>query len=263
MLMNIPESFASNVLPSQQATVTPCFPRRSSKNCSQVQPRFPWSLCFALGPSAHKSLCVPFKNGVSISPNPWSSCTQAPLAFNARSSGSSFFQCQIPRCWGPDVGLRTLTLVGESLWYCYFLVCGASHPEGVGLLILHNHTFYLLLWPPSLSSGVGYLFESLLSIWLKVVQHLVIILLFFMRESELQSFYSTILILFSQEVLFLKIFYLEIISNLYSLQNKNSTRDTYILFIQVMYVEFSLISRWKDFIFSFCLVLFLCDQTCL
>ena len=34
-LLNIPESFAFNVLPSQQATFTH-FPRRSSKNCSQV-----------------------------------------------------------------------------------------------------------------------------------------------------------------------------------------------------------------------------------
>ena len=32
MLMIIPKSFASNVLLLQQATVTPCFPRRSSKN---------------------------------------------------------------------------------------------------------------------------------------------------------------------------------------------------------------------------------------
>ena len=65
MLMNILESFASNAIPSYRATVTACFPRSSSKSRSQVLPRFLWSLCFALGPSAHESLCAPFKNGVS------------------------------------------------------------------------------------------------------------------------------------------------------------------------------------------------------
>ena len=106
-LMDIPKSFASNALPPQQVIVTSCFPRRSSKNCSQVQPRFLWSLCFALGPSARESLCVPFKNGVSLPPDLWSSCAQAPLAFNARCSRGSFSQCQIPRhgdlMWGSEL----------------------------------------------------------------------------------------------------------------------------------------------------------------
>ena len=35
LLLNIPESFAFNVLPSQQAIFTR-FPRMSSKNCGQV-----------------------------------------------------------------------------------------------------------------------------------------------------------------------------------------------------------------------------------
>lgn len=54
-------------------------------------------------------------------------------------------------------------------------------------------------WPPldvasSLSSGVGYLVESFQSIWLKVVQHLVVNFVVFRREVELQSYYSAILI---------------------------------------------------------------------
>ena len=59
-LMNIPDSFASNVLPPHWATATPCFSRRNSKNCSQVWSRFLWKLCFALGPSTYENLCVPF-----------------------------------------------------------------------------------------------------------------------------------------------------------------------------------------------------------
>ena len=70
MLRKIPESFASNVLPHNQPLSPPCFPRRSSKNCSQDQPRLLWSLCFALGLSAHENLCASFKDGVSVSPSP-------------------------------------------------------------------------------------------------------------------------------------------------------------------------------------------------
>ena len=46
----------------------------------------------------------------------------------------------------------------------------------------------------SLSSGVGYLFESFQSIWLKIAQHLVVNFVVFRRKVELQSFYSAILI---------------------------------------------------------------------
>ena len=84
---------------------------------------------------------------------------------------------QDPQEWRPDVRLRTLTLVGESviqlpssLW--------ASHPAGMGLLISYNRHSYHLDVASSLSSGVGLPFESFQSIWLKVIQHLVVILLF-------------------------------------------------------------------------------------
>ena len=46
----------------------------------------------------------------------------------------------------------------------------------------------------SLSSGVGYLFEGFWSIWLKISQYLVVNLVVFRREVELQSFYSAVLI---------------------------------------------------------------------
>ena len=45
----------------------------------------------------------------------------------------------------------------------------------------------------SLSSGIGYLFESFWSIWLKIAQHLVVNFVVFRREIDLQSFYSAIL----------------------------------------------------------------------
>jgi len=69
MLMNIPKSFASNVLPSQQATFTTVFPRCPPRTAVRFDPDS-YGDCFALGPSARESLCAPFKNGVSASPSP-------------------------------------------------------------------------------------------------------------------------------------------------------------------------------------------------
>ena len=58
----------------------------------------------------------------------------------------------------------------SSLWTAH-LVC-------MGLLISYNRHSYHLDVASSLSSGVGLPFESFQSIWLKVIQQLVIILLF-------------------------------------------------------------------------------------
>ena len=114
-LMNTPETFASNVLPPQQAAVTPCFPRRSSKNCNQVLPRFLWSLCFALGPIAHESLCVPLKHGVSLSPSPRKLLCTSSTGLQCHMPWVLFLPVPDPQGWGPDMGFRTLIPVGEFL----------------------------------------------------------------------------------------------------------------------------------------------------
>ena len=115
MPMNTPETFASSVLPPQPATVTLCFPRRSSKNCSQIQPRFLWSLCFALGPSVHESLCASFKNGVSISLSLVELLHTSPIGPQCQTLWVLFLPMPETQVWGPDLGLRTFTSVGESL----------------------------------------------------------------------------------------------------------------------------------------------------
>ena len=90
MLLNIPESFASNVLPSQQATFTPVFPggplRTSVRFDSDSYGGFalPWD------PMRMKVCVHLLRMGSLLPPVPWSSCTQAPLAFNARCSWGSF-----------------------------------------------------------------------------------------------------------------------------------------------------------------------------
>ena len=61
-LMNIPETFASNVLPNEPPSL-PLFPGDPLRTAVNLQPRLLWSLCFALGPSKHESLHAPFKNG--------------------------------------------------------------------------------------------------------------------------------------------------------------------------------------------------------
>ena len=67
MLLNIPKNFASNVLPSQQATYTPVFPGGPPRTAVRFDPDSYGD--FALS-SAHESLRAPFKNGVSIFPSP-------------------------------------------------------------------------------------------------------------------------------------------------------------------------------------------------
>ena len=84
MLINTPEIFASNILSPQWATVTPCFPRRFSKKCGQVWPRFLWILCFALGPSAHENLCEPFMNRISVYPSPVELLCISPTVFKCQ-----------------------------------------------------------------------------------------------------------------------------------------------------------------------------------
>ena len=113
MLLNIPRSFQC---PSPTTShIHPCFPRRSSKNCSQVRPRFLWRLCFALGASACESLCVPFKNGVSVSPSPVELLCTSPTGLQCQMLQGLFLPVPDPLTWEFDVGFRTLTHVGESL----------------------------------------------------------------------------------------------------------------------------------------------------
>ena len=95
-LLNIPKNFAFNVLPSQQATFTPVFPGCPPRTVVRFDPdslgdfALPWD-------SVHMNVCVCLlRKGSLFPPVPWSSCAQALLAFNARCSGGSFSQCQIP-----------------------------------------------------------------------------------------------------------------------------------------------------------------------
>ena len=58
-----------------------------------------------------------------------------------------------------NVGLTTLTPVGEPLQYNYFLVCGSPIWQVWNLIILQKHPSCHLIVASSLSLGVEYLFQ--------------------------------------------------------------------------------------------------------
>ena len=95
-LLNIPESFAFNDLPSQQVTFTPVFPGCPPRTAVRFDPDSYGDFALPWDP-VHVKVCVRLlRMGSPFPPVPWSSCAQAPLAFNARCSRGSFSQCQIP-----------------------------------------------------------------------------------------------------------------------------------------------------------------------
>ena len=108
-LLNIPKSFASNVLPPQQATFTPVFPGGPPRTAVRFDPDSSGDLALPWDP-AHVKVCVCLlRMGSPIPPVLWSSCAQALLAFNARRSRGSFSQCRIPTgeglLWGSELSL--------------------------------------------------------------------------------------------------------------------------------------------------------------
>ena len=152
-LILILQNFGPNALPAKQATVTTCLPRRSFKICRQVWPRLLCSLCFTLRPRAHKSLCAPFKSGVFVFPSPVELLCTSPNGPQCRMFWGLLLPMPDPQAWEPDVGRRTLTPVGESLWLRYFPVCGLPT-----WLTSCNHPSYCLDMASYLSFGIGYLF---------------------------------------------------------------------------------------------------------
>ena len=131
----IPERFASNVLPPQQATVTPVFPgdplrtaiRSDSDSCG---------VCFALGPSTHEitlctfqeqSLCFPQSPGAPVYRPHRPSMPNAPWAPSPNANSPSM---GTRRGAQNSHSHRSVSLINllSSLW--------ASHLADMGLLII-------------------------------------------------------------------------------------------------------------------------------
>ena len=96
MQMNVPKSFASNVLPPQQGTFTPVFPGGPPRTVVSSDPDSYGDFALPWDP-VHMKPCVHLSRvGSLFPPVPWSSCTQAPLSFNARCSGGSLSNARSP-----------------------------------------------------------------------------------------------------------------------------------------------------------------------
>jgi len=142
MLMIIPKTFTLNVLPPQSSIVFP----ESSENHRQDWPRFLWSICFAPGPSAHESLCVPFKSAVSVSSSPVELLCTSPTGPQCQMLWGPSSKCQISRSgnltWCSELSLPWASLynIFSSLW--------ATHLVSLGLLISHKLPSTVSVWLP-------------------------------------------------------------------------------------------------------------------
>ena len=146
-LRNISESFASNTLPLQWATVT-LFSQEILQELQSGPTQIPMeALLFPGTQGTWKSvcsfqewgLCFPQPLGAPVHKPHWPSVPATPGALS-------------PKAWSPGVGIWcgaqnshscrwvSVTQLLSSLW--------ASHLGVVGLLISHNHPSYLLMWSP-------------------------------------------------------------------------------------------------------------------
>ncbi len=114
MLLNTPKSSASNILPLQQATFAPVFPGCPLRTAVRFDPDSYGAFALPWDP-VHVSLYVPFKNGVSVSPSPVELLCTSSTGLQCQMLQGLFLPVPDPYTWEFDVGLRTLTPVGESL----------------------------------------------------------------------------------------------------------------------------------------------------
>ena len=102
------QSFAFNVLPSQD-TFTAVFPGYIPRTAVRFDPDSHGDLALPWDPVHVKVHVRLLRMGSPFPPVLWSSCTQSPLASNARCSRGSFSQCQISTCgslmWGSELSL--------------------------------------------------------------------------------------------------------------------------------------------------------------
>ena len=90
---------------------------------------------FALGPNVHEILCASFKSKVCIYPSPLGLPNLRLAVLQSQMLQWLVFPVHDPWAGKPDVGLRTLTPVGEPLQYNFSPVCGLP-PLGMWDLII-------------------------------------------------------------------------------------------------------------------------------
>ena len=158
---------------------------RSGPGSYEVTAFFPW------GPCVHKTLCVPSKSWVSVSPSPVELLRSNPICIQSQMLWGILLLMPDPQAGVPDVGLRTLAPMEKPLWFNYFPVCGLLTQQVWDLIVSQMHPSYCLI-VASLSLKVEYLFGrfQVFCWWFSAVSCDFDV---FMRRGELKCFYSTIL----------------------------------------------------------------------
>ena len=144
-----PMSFPYNE--PQSAPVFPGDPPRTAVGSDADSYALPWN-------PVHVKVCVHLSRIRSLFPPvPWSSCTQAPLAFNARCSGALSPCARSPhmRVWCVAQNSHSCRWVSvnqlvSSLW--------SFPPRRYGVVYIMKSPLLPLDVASSFSSGVGYLF---------------------------------------------------------------------------------------------------------
>ena len=70
---------------------------------------------FALVPGVCEILCAPYKSEISVFPNPMELLQPNPTGLQSQMLWGLLFPVSDPHTGGPDMGLRTLTPVGNPL----------------------------------------------------------------------------------------------------------------------------------------------------
>ena len=118
---------------------------------------------FSLALGAHMTLCAPSKSGVSVYSSPVELLCLSPTGLQSQMLWGLLLLMPDPWAWEPDMRLRTLTPVGDFLWYNCSPV--SSFPPGWYEIWLYCVSLPLYCWLSSfMSLDVEYLFH-----WVPVV----------------------------------------------------------------------------------------------
>ena len=115
MQMNVPKSFASNVLPPQQGTFTPVFPGGPPRTVVSSDPDSYGDFALPWDPM-HVIVCVRLlRMGSLFPPDPWKCRCTSPTGLQCQMLWGVFLPVPDLHAWEFDMGLETLTPEGESL----------------------------------------------------------------------------------------------------------------------------------------------------
>ena len=91
---------------------------------------------FPLGPDTHTTLCVPSKNGVSVSPSPVEVLQSNLASLHSLILWEFLLLLLDPQVAKPDAGLRSFTPVGGLLWYSCSPVCESPTQQLWDLILM-------------------------------------------------------------------------------------------------------------------------------